>query len=145
MPKYTLLIAPSQAQGWREQVAAVEELFDFVAAVWIDPAGLAELFDSEMAVWIDPVAGERNLADNRQEFQGLAIDPRIKVLYIEGRLKFDSWEDKNGGGKRSKLSVVIENFQFLGGRDGGELPDFRQRLFSHHAVARRRSQWRGLR
>ena len=54
MPKYTLLIAPSQAQGWREQVAAVEELFDFVAAVWIDPAGLAELFDSEMAVWIDP-------------------------------------------------------------------------------------------
>jgi single-strand DNA-binding protein len=42
-----------------------------------------------------------------------------KQLYIEGRLKFDSWEDKQGGGKRSKLSVVIENFQFLGGRDGG--------------------------
>jgi single-strand DNA-binding protein len=42
-----------------------------------------------------------------------------KQLYIEGRLKFDSWEDKQGGGKRSKLTVVIENFQFLGGRDGG--------------------------
>jgi single-strand DNA-binding protein len=42
-----------------------------------------------------------------------------KQLYIEGRLKFDSWEDKQGGGKRSKLSVVIENFQFLGGREGG--------------------------
>jgi single-strand DNA-binding protein len=42
-----------------------------------------------------------------------------KQLYIEGRLKFDSWEDKQGGGKRSKLSVVIENFQFLGGRDSG--------------------------
>ena len=42
-----------------------------------------------------------------------------KQLYIEGRLKFDSWEDKQGGGKRSKLSVVVENFQFLGGREGG--------------------------
>jgi len=40
-----------------------------------------------------------------------------KSLYIEGRLRFDSWEDKNGHGKRSKLSVVVENFQFLGGKD----------------------------
>ena len=39
-----------------------------------------------------------------------------KPLFVEGRLKFDSWDDKNGG-KRSKLSVVVENFQFLGGRD----------------------------
>jgi single-strand DNA-binding protein len=42
-----------------------------------------------------------------------------KQLYIEGRLKFDSWEDKQGGGKRSKLTVVVENFQFLGAREGG--------------------------
>src|SRR4051812_4343391 len=42
-----------------------------------------------------------------------------KPIFIEGRLKFDSWEDKQGGGKRSKLTVVIENFQFVGGRDGG--------------------------
>jgi single-strand DNA-binding protein len=38
-----------------------------------------------------------------------------KLLYIEGHLKFDQWEDKQGGGKRSKLRVVVENFQFLGG------------------------------
>lgn len=46
-----------------------------------------------------------------------------KQLFIEGRLKFDTWEDKNGGGKRSKLSVIVENFQFVGGReqnDGGD-------------------------
>jgi uncharacterized membrane protein len=43
----------------------------------------------KVAVWIDPVAGERNLADNRQEFQGLAIDPRIKVLYIEGSVRLE--------------------------------------------------------
>src|SRR3954471_15614981 len=41
-----------------------------------------------------------------------------KQLLVEGRLKYDTWEDKNGGGKRSKLTVVIENFQFIGGRDG---------------------------
>jgi single-strand DNA-binding protein len=42
-----------------------------------------------------------------------------KPIFIEGRLKLDQWEDKNGGGKRSKVSVVCENFQFIGGRDGG--------------------------
>ena len=40
-----------------------------------------------------------------------------KSLYVEGRLRYDSWDDKNGHGKRSKLSVVVESFQFLGGRD----------------------------
>jgi single-strand DNA-binding protein len=40
-----------------------------------------------------------------------------KSLYIEGRLRYDSWDDKNGHGKRSKLSIVVENFQFLGGKD----------------------------
>ncbi len=42
-----------------------------------------------------------------------------KPIFIEGRLKLDQWEDKQGGGKRSKLHVIIENFQFIGGRDGG--------------------------
>ena len=42
-----------------------------------------------------------------------------KPIFIEGRLKYDQWEDKSGGGKRSKLTVVVENFQFVGGRDGG--------------------------
>jgi uncharacterized membrane protein len=40
-----------------------------------------------LAIWIDPIPGERSVLDNRQEFQGLAIDPRIKVLYIEGRAR----------------------------------------------------------
>src|SRR3954465_3850996 len=47
-----------------------------------------------------------------------------KQLFVEGRLKYDTWDDKNGGGKRAKLSVVGENFQFLGapgssGTEGG--------------------------
>lgn len=40
-----------------------------------------------LAVWIDPLPGERSVVDNRQEFQGLALDPRIKILYIEGRAR----------------------------------------------------------
>ena len=40
-----------------------------------------------------------------------------KPIFVEGHLKLDTWEDKGGGGKRSKISVVVDNFQFLGGRD----------------------------
>lgn len=36
-------------------------------------------------------------------------------IFIEGRLDFSQWEDKQTGAKRSKLSVVVESFQFVGG------------------------------
>lgn len=39
-------------------------------------------------------------------------------VFIEGRLKLDQWEDKEGQ-KRSQLRVVVENFQFVGAKDGG--------------------------
>lgn len=32
--------------------------------------------------------------------------------FIEGRLKFDQWDDKESGQKRSKLKVVADNIQF---------------------------------
>lgn len=48
-----------------------------------------------------------------------------KPLFIEGRLKYDTWDDKQTGGKRSKLSVVVENFQFVGGRDDASGPGSR--------------------
>lgn len=51
-------------------------------------------------------------------------------LFVEGRLEYSTWEAKEGGGKRSKLEVVVENFQFIGaprgatggagGEEGGE-------------------------
>lgn len=37
-----------------------------------------------------------------------------RPIFIEGRLRLDSWEDKQTGQKRSKLGVVLENFQFIG-------------------------------
>lgn len=39
-------------------------------------------------------------------------------ILIEGRLKLDTWETKEGQ-KRSKLHVVGERMQMLGGRGGG--------------------------
>jgi single-strand DNA-binding protein len=45
-----------------------------------------------------------------------------RPLFVEGRLKFDTWEDKASGQKRSKLKVVLEGFQFLGGRDDAHTP-----------------------
>lgn len=41
-----------------------------------------------------------------------------RPVFIEGRLKLDSWQDKDGG-NRSKLKVVVENFQFVDSRGGG--------------------------
>jgi single-strand DNA-binding protein len=38
---------------------------------------------------------------------------------VEGRLKLDQWDDKQTGQKRSRLGVVLEGFQFLGGGSGG--------------------------
>jgi single-strand DNA-binding protein len=39
---------------------------------------------------------------------------------VEGRLRFDSWDDKETGKKRSRLTVTAERVQFVGGRqDGG--------------------------
>ena len=44
-----------------------------------------------------------------------------RPLFVEGRLRLDQWEDKTTKEKRSRMKVVLENFQFLGsGRaDGG--------------------------
>lgn len=41
-----------------------------------------------------------------------------RPLYVEGRLRLDTWEDKNTKEKRSRMKVVMEQFQFLGGKDG---------------------------
>src|SRR5581483_9704233 len=45
-----------------------------------------------------------------------------RPLLVEGRLKQDTWEDKNTKQKQSKLKVVLESFSFIdsGGNRGGE-------------------------
>ncbi|MCB9916504.1 MAG: single-stranded DNA-binding protein [Planctomycetes bacterium] len=42
-----------------------------------------------------------------------------KPAFVEGELRYDQWEDQNGQ-KRSKLYVVAESWEFVGGgREGG--------------------------
>jgi single-strand DNA-binding protein len=62
-------------------------------------------------------------ADARRDLVNLIMQYCRKgdPLYIEGRLQLDQWEDKNGGGKRSKHKIIVDNVEFLGGRgDGGD-------------------------
>jgi len=41
-----------------------------------------------------------------------------RPVFIEGRLKLDMWEDKEGK-KQSKMRVVVEGFQFIDSKGGG--------------------------
>jgi single-strand DNA-binding protein len=40
-----------------------------------------------------------------------------KPAFVEGDLRFDQWEDKATGDKRSKLYVVAESWEFVGASD----------------------------
>jgi single-strand DNA-binding protein len=45
---------------------------------------------------------------------------RGSQIYVEGRLQYETWNDKNNPDqKRSKHKVVVENIQFLDARQGG--------------------------
>jgi single-strand DNA-binding protein len=41
-----------------------------------------------------------------------------KPAFIEGSLRLDTWEDKQSGEKRSRLYVVGDDWQFVGGGAG---------------------------
>lgn len=43
-----------------------------------------------------------------------------RPILVEGRLKYDQWDDKQTGQKRSKLGVVLDSFQFLDSGNRGE-------------------------
>ena len=48
-----------------------------------------------------------------------------RPILMEGRLRYETWDDKQSGQKRSKLGVVLESFQFMdsGNRaEGGSAP-----------------------
>jgi single-strand DNA-binding protein len=43
-----------------------------------------------------------------------------RPILLEGRLRYETWEDKQTKQKKSKLGVVLENFQFLDSGNRGE-------------------------
>ena len=42
-----------------------------------------------------------------------------RQVYVEGRLKTDTWDDKQSGQKRSRVKVVADSVRFIGGGGGG--------------------------
>lgn len=42
-----------------------------------------------------------------------------RPIFIEGKLRFEQWDDRTSGQKRSKLKVVIDSWQFVDSKDGG--------------------------
>ena len=63
-------------------------------------------------------------------------------FYLEGHLRLDQWQDKNDGSKRSKLKIVLDDFQFLEARQdgmnsGGTAPRAASRPSSPAPAARR--------
>jgi single-strand DNA-binding protein len=88
---------------------------------------VAEIGLAVNRTWYDKQANQRKedvtfidvtLWDRQAEIAGEYLSKGRSVL-IEGRLQLDQWEDKNTGEKRSKLRVVGEVMQMLGGRGEG--------------------------
>lgn len=63
--------------------------------------------------WIDCV-----MFGTRAESVSRYLRKGSKVA-IEGKLRWSSWEDKQGG-KRSKIEVVVDDLEFMS-RDGGDV------------------------
>jgi len=73
----------------------------------------------EVPVWLDlkafsNVQGGRKLADLAEKYLR-----KGQQIYVEGHLHLDEWEAKDGGGKRSKLVIVVDDIQFVEKRADG--------------------------
>jgi single-strand DNA-binding protein len=63
------------------------------------------------------------------------------LAYIEGHLVFEQWEDKNGGGKRQAVKIVVDDVQFLEPRaDGGGMREGAAKAPRPAAVPPRRQE-----
>lgn len=63
--------------------------------------------DREEVCYIDVVAWGKS-AENCSRYLG-----KGSPVIVEGYLRQESWEDRNGGGRRSRLKLVAENIQFI--------------------------------
>lgn len=71
---------------------------------------------------VEEVSWHRCVAWQRQA--EIARDYLVKgqLLYVEGRIHYDSYENKDGQ-KVYTTDIVVSNFQMLGGKGQGERPE----------------------
>lgn len=43
-----------------------------------------------------------------------------RPIFVEGKLRFEQWEDRQSGQKRSKIKVVVQTWQFVDSDKGGD-------------------------
>lgn len=55
---------------------------------------------------------------NRAEALSRILHKGMKVA-IEGKLRYSSWEDKNGGGRRSKIEVIVDEIELMSQNPNG--------------------------
>jgi single-strand DNA-binding protein len=54
-----------------------------------------------------------------------------RPVLVEGRLTMDAWDDRETGQKRTKIKVVADKVQFLGGKDKRSAPSAGERKPAH--------------
>jgi single-strand DNA-binding protein len=97
---------PSKIGGAKFGFAVNNRKFDQGTQKWED---VPVFLDCE--IW--------NRGENKQAERVLETLAKGQQIFIEGHLKYDSWDDRNGGGKRSKITVVVDSFQYLEARQSG--------------------------
>lgn len=71
----------------------------------------------EETMFIDVTAWEKTAEFCKNYLQ------KGRAIFVEGRLRQESWEDKQSGQTRSKISVVAERIQFADSKfQGGDAP-----------------------
>lgn len=82
----------------------------------------------EEATFVDVVAWNQ-LAESCATYLG-----KGSLVHVEGRLKQETWDDRNTGEKRSKIIVLADRVQFLDRIKGGPEKDATRPLDSRQAV-----------
>jgi single-strand DNA-binding protein len=67
--------------------------------------------DREKAIFVDAKAFGKTAESINSFFQ------KGKEICVEAGIDYEEWEDKNGGGKRSKVSLLIDRFHFVGPKE----------------------------
>ncbi len=87
---------------------------------------------TELRLAVNRVSGGQGEGERREETTFLDVTcwgrtgevaaqylAKGRPVFIEGRLQQDTWEDKQTGQRRSRIRIVAENLQLLGGKGEG--------------------------
>ena len=72
----------------------------------------------DVPVWIDLKIFNRETGAKKADLAESSLK-KGQQIFVEGRLVLEEWTGKEDGKKKSKLVVVVDNFEFLEKREGG--------------------------